>query len=142
MLTVVFSAPFSWSFSVAFYDVLLCGLAVIVCVYGHRSFCACVCVYLIFLFFSHLSKFTGHLGQHSLCSPCRRIKVELRLKLKKEGEEMAAIPLCVHPLCVCVCVWVQLKLICRQRIGLLTNTSAFRYINAAAMQMAKFRRET
>lgn len=63
-------------------------------------------------------------------------KVKLKLKLKKE-EEMAAIPLCVR-----ACVWVQLKLTCRQRIRLLTNTSVACYINAAAVQMAKFMRET
>lgn len=76
--------------------------------------CDCMCVRVCacnFLIFSHLSKFTGNLRQHSLCpppirpaAPAGQRKVKLKPKLKKE-EEMAAIPLCVRAsVCVCMCV--------------------------------------
>lgn len=106
MLTVVFSAPFYWSFSVPLCDGFCVGLLwLYVCV------CVCLCACNFLIFFASVKIYWELATVLAVCPAtlCStrwgQRKVKLKLKLKKE-EEMAAIPLCVRA-CVCVseCNW-------------------------------------
>lgn len=96
--------------------------------------CVLVCVCVFSYFFRICQNLLGTCDstrcapRYALQHPQWPEKGKIETEIKKRGRNGRN-----SFVCACVCVWVQLKLTCRQRIRLLTNTSAVRYIYAAAV---------